>query len=244
MDLDDLRIPPNRQGYVYLITVTRPTDQREFYYVGQHLGKKLSRKYLGSGLRLNNFYAKYGRKGHIEILNWCYSQEELNFVETFNICTAKLEYGRDCLNLMHGGANGRAHKSTRMRMSLAALSRPPRSQESRDKQGARIRGRPQTKEHVAKRMAAHLGSVRSDVTRARLSYAHQFRQPDSEETRLLKSSSQLGRKMSPESSAKKSASLMGRIHEEVTCQHCGKIGAKPGLVRWHFDNCRHNPQRT
>ena len=24
----------------------------------------------------------------------------------------------------------------------------------------------------------------------------------------------------------------------VECPHCGKTGAKPGLKRWHFDNCK------
>lgn len=24
----------------------------------------------------------------------------------------------------------------------------------------------------------------------------------------------------------------------VTCPHCNKSGSKPGLIRWHFDNCK------
>lgn len=27
-------------------------------------------------------------------------------------------------------------------------------------------------------------------------------------------------------------------NEIVECPHCGKQGAKPGLKRWHFDNCK------
>lgn len=26
----------------------------------------------------------------------------------------------------------------------------------------------------------------------------------------------------------------------VTCPHCGKSGAKPGMKRWHFDKCKQN----
>ena len=25
---------------------------------------------------------------------------------------------------------------------------------------------------------------------------------------------------------------------KLTCPHCGKIGSKPGMKRWHFDNCK------
>jgi hypothetical protein len=28
---------------------------------------------------------------------------------------------------------------------------------------------------------------------------------------------------------------------EVTCHHCGKVGAKLPMGRWHGDNCRHKP---
>lgn len=29
-----------------------------------------------------------------------------------------------------------------------------------------------------------------------------------------------------------------RTYNKVTCPHCGKTGAKPGLTRYHFDNCK------
>jgi HNH endonuclease len=25
----------------------------------------------------------------------------------------------------------------------------------------------------------------------------------------------------------------------VTCNHCNKIGSRPAMLRWHFDNCKH-----
>ena len=35
-----------------------------------------------------------------------------------------------------------------------------------------------------------------------------------------------------------SKGLMGIKHEIVECPHCGKVGNKPNLTRWHFDNCK------
>ena len=29
-----------------------------------------------------------------------------------------------------------------------------------------------------------------------------------------------------------------RPHENVICPHCNKTGAKPNMMRWHFDNCK------
>ena len=29
-----------------------------------------------------------------------------------------------------------------------------------------------------------------------------------------------------------------RMYEIIKCPHCDKIGTKPTMVRWHFDNCK------
>lgn len=29
-----------------------------------------------------------------------------------------------------------------------------------------------------------------------------------------------------------------RIYDKITCPHCGKVGGKPGLTRYHFNNCK------
>lgn len=41
-----------KYGYVYHFIFTRPTDGREFHYVGQHVGEKVDQRYFGSGFRL------------------------------------------------------------------------------------------------------------------------------------------------------------------------------------------------
>lgn len=35
-----------------------------------------------------------------------------------------------------------------------------------------------------------------------------------------------------------------RMLTEVECPHCGKIGQKTIMHRWHFDNCKHAPLPT
>lgn len=30
----------------------------------------------------------------------------------------------------------------------------------------------------------------------------------------------------------------GSKADTLTCPHCGKVGGKPAMVRWHFDNCK------
>jgi hypothetical protein len=37
---------------------------------------------------------------------------------------------------------------------------------------------------------------------------------------------------------KASKKLASKIHYKVECPHCGKVGEKIAMHRWHFDNCR------
>ena len=36
-------------------------------------------------------------------------------------------------------------------------------------------------------------------------------------------------------------SPLNAINIEVTCPHCGKVGTKLPMSRWHFDNCKLKP---
>lgn len=42
-----------------------------------------------------------------------------------------------------------------------------------------------------------------------------------------------------ETKKKISESNKGRTFEQVECPHCHKIGPKPQMHQWHFDNCKH-----
>lgn len=47
----------------------------------------------------------------------------------------------------------------------------------------------------------------------------------------------VGYKDSPESNAKRSATMTGRTQMRHTCPHCGLTGGN-AMTRWHFENCR------
>lgn len=54
----------------------------------------------------------------------------------------------------------------------------------------------------------------------------------------------LGKTHSEESKKKISEANKGRVFEKITCPHCGKDGAGPNMKRYHFDNCKENPDKT
>jgi len=72
--------------------------------------------------------------------------------------------------------------------------------------------------------------------------------PHSEETKRKIGLKSLGRKQSPETIAKRSQALNGRIPWNkgksgfqptlVMCPHCGFKGKGGSMIRWHFDNCK------
>jgi hypothetical protein len=50
-----------------------------------------------------------------------------------------------------------------------------------------------------------------------------------------------GKHHSDESKRKKSEATKGIPKPIVTCPHCGKVGGKNTMGRWHFDKCKLNP---
>lgn len=41
-----------------------------------------------------------------------------------------------------------------------------------------------------------------------------------------------------ETKLKMSAAKIGIKKQQIECPHCGKIGGKPAMIRFHFDNCK------
>lgn len=105
------------------------------------------------------------------------------------------------------------------------------------------------KQYVLAHIETRLGSRHSEETKQKISKAHlgRKRTPEHcENTRL----SQLGKKLSEEHKKKLGDATRGRKitytitskqkapKPKVTCPHCGIIGGKPVLTRFHFDNCK------
>lgn len=81
----------------------------------------------------------------------------------------------------------------------------------------------------------HKNKVVSDETRKRLSKKLKGR-IISDETKL---------KMSENSKGERNG-MFGKVHPsrgkqrpKIKCPHCGKLGAKAPMTRWHFDNCKY-----
>lgn len=71
------------------------------------------------------------------------------------------------------------------------------------------------------------------------------RQITSEETRLKMSKTRKGRTITwdlkrntPEANEKRSKKMIGISKAKVQCPHCSKVGGKPQMYQWHFDNCK------
>lgn len=158
MDLHDLKPPvrvQDRYGYVYHTLFTRPTDGKEFHYIGQHKRTQESSTYKGSGIRLTALLNKYGRTcATTFVVSWAVSSRELDEKEKWFIQEARRLWKTDCINLHNGGTGCKGHPlARRARISLAN------------------RGRKHTLEARLKISKAHLGMRRgplSDVHRAKL----------------------------------------------------------------------------
>lgn len=216
------RSKQTRYGYVYHFIFTRPTDGREFHYVGQHVGDTVDKRYFGSGRRLVQFYNKYGIKNNLVRtgLMWCYSKHELDFAEIVFIAEARILYGRDCINLNYGGDGGRKSRIAvdKQRKSLKEFYETPEGSRLRKKLSDLQSQRTVSEETRAKLSIAGKGKKRSPETCAKIGAVHK------------------GRKRSDESRARMVESWSKRA--TVTCPHCSKTGSLNLMNRWHFDNCK------
>ena len=52
-----------------------------------------------------------------------------------------------------------------------------------------------------------------------------------------------GKHLSEEAKQKKSEKMKGYVYEKKLCPHCNKLVGITGGKRWHFDNCKSNPNK-
>lgn len=94
----------NHYGYIYKITIFDiDSALNEHYYIGQHYSSKFDENYWGSGTEIIN-YIKYKGTTKLkrEVLEWAYSAEELNELESKWIYD---KWYKDplCMNRIPGG---------------------------------------------------------------------------------------------------------------------------------------------
>lgn len=92
--------PKNAVGYIYI--TKNLVDGRR--YIGQHHAQHFDSSYLGSGKILKQAINKYGRNNFTtEILEWCFSDNELTEKEKSWIDKANAVESREYYNILPGG---------------------------------------------------------------------------------------------------------------------------------------------
>lgn len=89
-----------RFGYIY-ITTNLINGKK---YIGQHAYSEFNENYKGSGVYIQKAIKKHGKENFkVEILEWCYSQEELNEREVYWIDFYQAVESDNFYNLAKGG---------------------------------------------------------------------------------------------------------------------------------------------
>jgi hypothetical protein len=134
---------------------------------------------------------------------------------------------------------------TKLKLSEAAKG-VPKSPEHRQKlseaktgENHPMFGKEHSDETRQKMSEAHKNM--SDETRKKMSEAHKG-VPKSDEHKQKLSEANKGKEQTPETRQKISEAKLGvpqGPQEQVQCPHCGKIGGKSLMSRYHFDNCKY-----
>ena len=109
------------------------------------------------------------------------------------------------------------------------------TKETRQKMSLSKKGIPKTAEQNRKNSEAHKGKNNPFYGKT---HTIESKRKISEAS-TGENNGMFGRKHSDEAKHKVSVANKGRVRDKVTCPHCGKIGAGPGMKMWHFDNCKY-----
>lgn len=94
--------PAKKYGYIYM--TTNLLNGRR--YIGQHHSDKLDENYFGSGSVISKAVKKYGKDSFkVDLLEWCYSKEDLDKKEQYYISEYMANIDRDFYNIAKGGSS-------------------------------------------------------------------------------------------------------------------------------------------
>ena len=200
--------------YYYIYKTTHIESGK--FYIGLHKTNNLNDGYLGSGSELKADITLLGKdKFFNEKLEYFDTEKEMIAREE-EIVTKSFIKEHNVYNKMPGGKFG-----------------------SLERNGLSFKGKAHSNRSKQKISAGHKGTTLTSEHKKKISennYAR--REPDKQRESARKG----GQHPKSESHRKKiSAALTGRKRNttSLTCPHCGKSGARNGMTRWHFDNCKH-----
>lgn len=116
------------------------------------------------------------------------------------------------------------------------------SEETLEKQRISATGKKRSAESIEKFIISATGLKRSKDFCLTISKAQKGK-AKSESHKLKIKESLTGRTQSVETRLKRGDSLRGITQKIVKCEHCNIKGGISCMKRWHFDNCKHNPNK-
>jgi hypothetical protein len=130
----------------------------------------------------------------------------------------------------------------------------PATEEQKEKNRLAAKGRKMSPESIAKGVAKRKGQKRTEEQKAKISrsltesLAKNPRGPMSDEHRLKRSLSLLGKSKPPGHTEKRMATLAKQLAEgthysqqKQPCPHCGVVASKGPYTRYHGDRCKQKP---
>ena len=182
------------------------------YYIGCHQTDNINDGYLGSGKCLKYAIKKYGASNFTkEIIQFTETKEDMLLLEK-SMITKEIIDDELSYNLKFGGSGGNPG-------IIGAFS-----------------GKTHTEETKQKIALMSTGKIHTESTKRKLSINNwSKRDPEAHRSHIMKIVKL------PKTDLHKqhiSKSLIGKVHDIVTCPHCNKSGGSRAMKRYHFDNCK------
>jgi len=201
-------------------------DNDEIFYVGKGSNNRAYSK-LNRNTYWHNIVNKYGYR--VEILK-SNLQEEEAFIEECKLIKSL----NPCTNLTKGGNGGdtfsKLPEQDKQRLREEARKRASCPNSGINK-AARMRKGKSKENCEALRIMSEKNSIRfSGSGNPMYGRSHWHNKAPEEKERIKSKTSE---------SLKKRYKEIRRIYDKVKCPHCGKIGGKPGMTRYHFNKCKY-----
>jgi hypothetical protein len=224
--------------YCYLTTNLLEPSKK---YVGDHTTKNLERDtYLGSGIELQEDIKKLGRWNFSKIiLDFYPTRLEASLAQAVFIKLYKTHWSQGGYNANWSGgliSEGEKSPKTRQKLRLIVLNRTPELRQ-------RVIDSVKTTEHRQRQRENYFKRTPAQIQKAIETHqTPQFRQKQRENYF----------KRTPEQKERHRNSLLTENHRQKsketrskwpveTCIYCGKKGKGVQFKRYHFDNCKKNP---
>lgn len=237
--------------YTYKITVKNPTDSRRFY-IGVRSCKQYPTKdiYFGSCRPFTRWQTENGT-GNLDkqILAIWGSRElalehEVRLHNCFDVAKSKEFWNQAKQKTTGFDTTGTTQSfELRLRKSIKTKGRL-KSCGHKQKISKALKGKPKSESHKEALSIAKTGAPCHENTKIAASKKWK-NVPKSENHKRKISKAHTGKKRSKTHCAAMSLARKGKPqpfsktrYANVTCPHCGKIGMKANMTRYHFDNCK------